>query len=546
MKKRCPYLFSCLVILLFLVFPISAKAVDSQSYTLDELGMTLEIPQDLMVFTREIDPDHPGLSALGLDAETLLEQFRSGHIYLNAISLDSAYEIVVTMASDSGIGMLSDFNLFSDAKLKEIGESVIPDMEQQMGIVCRHWEVYPHPHAKFLRLEHEREAGGQTIFAIQYYTVYDGKAINITLHSYGGAISSATQKTLGRIVESVSFGLSAETASGAEFSDAAIGVTFQVPPGWQQRDFSKEQPSLKIQYYNVNGNAIQFGCLDAWEALPVSDKAGLVRSDISNELLTDYDIQQMLGSYDINRGTNEITKVERERIGGVEYLKEYMSAAFQYGPASIEVNSIAHILFYDGMMYQFQFVGTEDAPAYQDYLEVLKSIRYDALAEAADAEKSAAQPSSDIYPGIQSMENPPPAVYSPRMLILDLLLTISLYTLPIAFYRFLIVKEPVPPDKAKKIAIIYGVAALIVTFIIAGGQASAWAVLFWSWVNYIILKRGGAAKVSASKNRENDLAHRLFNSNPNPQDENSWKCPNCGAVLSPDNYMCSQCGTQRF
>ena len=63
------------------------------TYDLEELGMSIEIPSDHVVFTRDIRSDDPNLSAYGLTKDDLFSPMLERSIYLNAWDKDVNYEI---------------------------------------------------------------------------------------------------------------------------------------------------------------------------------------------------------------------------------------------------------------------------------------------------------------------------------------------------------------------------------------------------------------------------------------------------------------------
>lgn len=115
--------------------------------------------------------------------------------------------------------------------------------------------------------------------------------------------------------------------------------------------------------------------------------------------------------------------------------------------------------------------------------------------------------------------------FSFRNTMLDLVFTVILCSLPIIIYRYAIKKEPVEKKKARKITIIYGVCAFLVSVAIvssSGTRASAGtAVVFWSFVNYFVLTRGHKAAQTAPE--------VLF-------------CSRCGSPLEPGSNFCGNCG----
>ena len=81
-------------------------------------------------------------------------------------------------------------------------------------------------------------------------------------------------------------------------------------------------------------------------------------------------------------------------------------------------------------------------------------------------------------------------------LFFGLLFTAAVYSLPIVIYRFAIAKHPVEKASAKRITIVYGIAAFVIMFGILfalnGSGAAGASIVFWSIVNYLVLTRGKA------------------------------------------------------
>lgn len=75
--------------------------------------------------------------------------------------------------------------------------------------------------------------------------------------------------------------------------------------------------------------------------------------------------------------------------------------------------------------------------------------------------------------------------------IVSVLLTITVYSLPIMIYRFAIRRAPVDKRKAKIISIIYGIAAFLVmtviVFLFSETGTVGGSIILWSWINYRML-----------------------------------------------------------
>ncbi len=225
LKKRA----LLIIIGLILSFSIQQNALASGSnfYNIEKIDMIITIPSRLIVFTQDSPPNDPNFSYLGLDGYSLIQSYKDSNIYLNAISdfaNDGVYEIVVTMLEYDGSKEISDFRRYSDSELKSLVDEVINSLTAD-NITFLSYDLYEHSQAKFVALNIKQPDGyGGTAYGKQYYTILGGRAINITLHSYEGALSTAQKNLVKQVVDSVEFGASypkqAANTSTALFSGA--------------------------------------------------------------------------------------------------------------------------------------------------------------------------------------------------------------------------------------------------------------------------------------------------------------------------------------
>lgn len=81
--------------------------------------------------------------------------------------------------------------------------------------------------------------------------------------------------------------------------------------------------------------------------------------------------------------------------------------------------------------------------------------------------------------------------------LLNLLLTFCIYTLPFIIIRFAIRKKPYSAAQAKRIVIIYGIAAWLAMSVVmyaSGGSVAGGGVLLWSFINYKVLVSNSNSK----------------------------------------------------
>lgn len=203
-----------------------------------------------------------------------------------------------------------------------------------------------------------------------------------------------------------------------------------------------------------------------------------------------------------------------------------------------------------------EFSGDDKNAYYKDFESLLGSVKYPAVQGIG---------SGDLR-----------SEFSLVNILLSLLLTIAIYSVPIVIYRYGIAKKPIEKAKAKRITIIYAVMAFIVMsvliFVINGSGAAGGAILLWSWINFKVLTGGKVqqeekaeasfveptAHIVPEIQKSETPVHSdriLITSMPAPIEEPQPKetdespddivfCYKCGTKLSKSNQYCHKCGTR--
>ncbi len=173
-------------------------------------------------------------------------------------------------------------------------------------------------------------------------------------------------------------------------------------------------------------------------------------------------------------------------------------------------------------------------------------------------------------------------IYSFEDIIFSLFLTITIYSMPIIIYRYMIIKAAVDIKSARAITISYGICSFIVMsslhMLINGRIAKAGPILLWSYINYCILTSGKQQRISKVESLhiksdtsefeqqniltvDNSAIDSESVSGQNIPDfavqedefivdqkcnrfQNSEVkyCNQCGNILQPGSFFCSSCG----
>ena len=438
-------------------------------YSLDELGMTISMPADYVVFTRDINDNDPNLSTYGLTKDSLSSYLDEDNVYLYGWDKNVNESIIITMDDST----LADLNLYSDTKLSTMFDSYKSQYEDS-GITSDKLEIYQHSQAKFSKIYASQPEDNFITYVLKYHTVYAHKSIDIIMRSYSGKISSEQEATLKGMVDSVIFDTAPCTPTNSfTYTDTNTQTTFTVPENWVETSLSEDKAPYFVQFSSLieSGAYISYGSADAWKDMTIFERIWYNRSDVNNRMLTKSKFADLCGLSSEN--------ISLVTYGGTEYYKAVIPAGTEID-GQTSTNTVTYlVLLKNGYVYFLQFVGANDGEAYKDFESLLSSVQI----AGYDNQTSTTNSGSN---GLMKR------LYG--NLLFSLLITIAVYSLPIVIYRYAIRRAPVDRKKAKKITIIYGICAVIIMAVIyavfsEGGKVGS-AVVFWSYINYLILVSG--------------------------------------------------------
>lgn len=365
---RKAFLVFWTVILLLSQFAVSAFAA-SNTYYLDELGLELTIPSGYSTITKDTPASDPIFAKYGTTKDALISNFESNHIYLNAVSDSYNEEIVVTMVSSS----VTDFAALSDTTLKNIATS-LENEYATYGIVLSSYEIYQSSQNNFILLS--AHSIDLSVHIVQYYTIYNGKAMNFTMRSYEGGVSLRQKIAIKSTVDSIKYDATPSTPNTTPdmdpfiYTDTDTGVKFTVPANWIQQELSKEREFLDVKFASQkdSGCTILYGSTDVWSKMSASEKVGLTRSDINNSAFTLSEIAEMY-----NTVAYKITSVT---YNGKQYYQSTNEVTTNAYGMDITITLTQLTCFENGWMYTFQLSETGTHSLYGDFQKLMKSVEF--------------------------------------------------------------------------------------------------------------------------------------------------------------------------
>ena len=568
MKKVCVF---TLVLLISFLLTVTAFAA-GQTYTLGDTGVQIDIPSDYVVFTRDIADNDPNLDIYGLSKAELLDLLEANDAYLDALSEQWNFEMVVTILDSP----LDDFAGISNAEL----DTMWPFVEAAFvdsGFTINSHEIYELDQAKYLKVYLEQTIEGSTQYVLHYSTVYDNQMIDLSMQPLDGFMHPGEEAAFQEIVDSVQFaGISSDeesapAASAFVYQDTETGVEFTVPANWSQDSLTEDREVVEVKFTSdlEGGMTITYGKADLLAALTEEEQAEISRSMVDNSFFSAADLALMLGVSE--------DEFVSETHGGKEYIRYQTTSSVSVFDNVIDITVMNLIRIENGYMYIFSFSGDESSALYQDFTSLVESVTYPSVEPMVEEEPDDAPIIEEEAPSVPAPvleEEPEPQDESSSSddeladsilsgLLLSVLVTIGIYSLPIIIYRYGILQHPVEKAKAKKITIIYGVIAFVVmtALIVAinGSGAAGGAIFLWSWVNYKILTSGKKEEEEApsAKYQSGDYqgtpisgagdwnAQNAPAANPKSAETSSRTiryCTHCGQALLEDSLFCRNCG----
>lgn len=221
MKRR---LLLLLLIVLLLTFSVHAAG----TVRLDDLGMSVYIPEGYTVITRNMAPDDPGLAIFDMDSEAVTKLLEDGNIYLDLMNEDPDFEYSITSVPNE----VKSVARFDDETLESM-EDQLKEQYESADVKVREVDHLFNGQAVFFKLLVSGEQNGQQVQLERYYTVQNYHAIYLTLQYWGAEIPEKYRTLSQDILYSVQFDepddYSAAEESGAEASDEAETQTASGP-----------------------------------------------------------------------------------------------------------------------------------------------------------------------------------------------------------------------------------------------------------------------------------------------------------------------------
>ena len=304
--------------------------------------------------------------------------------------------------------------------------------------------------------------------------------------------------------------------------DAETGVSFLLPGGWREVPVTVEDDLVDRSFVYVNDAAfLSFGVLDLWQTLSSTEPSfPWSRSQLCSDTLSERDADALFGD------TIPAKIVYNDRTYYSLELEQLIAPDGTVLGAGGK--TMAYLKYGYLIAVSYSYLHTAGNTREADLFSVLDSMDYSALDARTEQEQGENSPISSTM----------------LDLLVSLLITVTIYSLPIAVYRYGIRRRYVEKKLARRITIFYGAGAfllmsVILTVVFHNGVAGG-AILLWSSINYRILTSG-------APHQQPDPPAEAHTT---PKDaaplEAAERCGRCGGQIDPGTHRCTRCQKQYF
>lgn len=566
MKK---YILSILILCLlcFMLPATPAQGATEQTYLLEDLALSITLPENYPALTQNMTADDPALTAdvyAGYNLETAQELLAETDAVLYAMDPVEAGLFLLQLTDME----LEDFSTYTDEELAALAAGREIGYESAGREVSR-LEVYTHNQNKFICLDYTQPDQGESAgyAAREYLTTYDGTGFLLTFYSMTRTeIPQEQQAMLQTVVDSMTFGVQPESPAEPPleekpvdtqtedtslspsfvYTDPLTGAQLTLAEGWVEEDTKTETGSFQITTFAHQSEMawILFGRLDLLQSLPQEEQARVDRTTINNDL---YTLEELAEYWEVD--PEQVTQVT---YGDREYYctEQTLQGSSPLLPGHMHLSQLVRVE--NGYLYLFLLQDYTDGTYQSDFQSLVASIQY-----------------VDLQP-IQG-----PLAFSWAVFLASLLVALILSILPILLYRYAIRRKPMPAGKALPIILLYGIILLIAMFLCKIALGGLVGVLLAIFPNYKILCAGypraktdlenhddsGSPETQEQTNEDDMEATKVFPGptgtedtvtqetivfqRPEPETQSGRQfCHTCGAALQPDDETCPDCGTK--
>ena len=371
MKKIIFYLIAITLLISGCENSKQSKKSGLLKYRVEELELTIGIPENLLVMTRnsELSPEE-FLAKYNFEKEERAEQFQKDDIYLKAWSHDFGIQVEIKMQESE----YQDSNQYGDKfLLAQLNARKFEFVENSYDYLNA--DIYQHKQAKFVwRYELGAKPYYGHISGVRYETYYNNQHIEITIYDSrtNQELDDKTKALMQEIIDSIVFDkpphldiVGADPTEAYKYVDPISHSVFTIPPDWFLEVIVDDEYGKIVQFSNSENANLYIACHDVYEEWGGKKKIKTGRQSLNNRMFSLKDMADYL-----EVGVDEITKVT---YGGNEYFCNWTFEGYFYD----QNNMVKLVRAENGYFYAILIdTGSGDLKIPDELIEMLNSIEY--------------------------------------------------------------------------------------------------------------------------------------------------------------------------
>ena len=348
----------CAIAILCLCLPASAT---NNTYQLKEIGISVNIPSEFYVITRETQENDPALQKFRLSKTEADAMMKKTNCHLDAVVTNPTYEIRITGQNS----LMTDFNDMGNTLLYGLMHT-FEESYTKAGMNVLTYNVYDNSDMKWLKICIDTRNG----FCVEYLTSYNNVSIAFGITAdYDNSIDEM-DLILCEIIDGVKFKNTPHRkevvmTEPSTYIDYVSGTRLHIPANWQQLVKNKDD-NYDVAYISTEDEncCIMFACIDMY---------GYMRE---NEEYTDWNMQEYQPSVaevaDFFGEPSDLFSMIC--IDNKEYYKYYN--VIEDDTIGIYIPLIVLTYIENGYANCFYFMGFEETEQYLDFINVVTNATY--------------------------------------------------------------------------------------------------------------------------------------------------------------------------
>lgn len=376
--KKYSIIQVCLLIFILLLVLAPENIRASEEYLTIEVEaarLLVDIPVGCHILQQRIDDEDSYIDRVGADKQQVEAYFKESGIVLDAIAEDDTYEIVLTMTGNKNVNYIYNMQSLSDEQVEEFAKT-IEDSYANYGYELSEHQIYETEQAKYVVIHFTQQTDGKMIACDQYYTIRGNRVYNITLRCYTGEISEQLSCKMKRIVDSVTYLISAESFS---YENKFVGLNFDLNKGWEQIDSNTEQMNIIAQFMHTNGlgESIQIMSADIWGNMDILHQITQPRSQIDTQ--HELSNSEMSSYAKYFRGVfSDYSQCMQEQHNGKWYLTNETPSTISTKNMEGSYYQRSYAMIQNGIIYIFQYGYYDGANLHEaDFMNLLDHMKYE-------------------------------------------------------------------------------------------------------------------------------------------------------------------------